>query len=168
VPKFLVSGWTISGLARIQTGLPMPFPTNAAPTGVNPALSDPTLQRCSTLTHCWRTAQRKTAPVTNNRLRLIVSLSRRRPGRRAWIQSAYRQSATWMHRFRINLTYRDLFNFHCAPSFRSDCMSHQMIQLRLVGNLQNTQIWKCLPHRGLMFPLVVLRQSLSLALLDMI
>jgi hypothetical protein len=45
VPKFLVSGWTISGLARIQTGLPMPFPTNAAPTGVNPALSDPTLQR---------------------------------------------------------------------------------------------------------------------------
>lgn len=40
-----ISGWEISGIARIQSGFPMSFPSGAAPTGVNPTLSDPTLAR---------------------------------------------------------------------------------------------------------------------------
>jgi hypothetical protein len=41
--RYAISGWTISSLTRLQQGMPMNFPTNAAPTGVNPALSDPNL-----------------------------------------------------------------------------------------------------------------------------
>lgn len=38
-----ISGWQVNTLARLQKGMPMNFPTNAAATGVNPALSDPSL-----------------------------------------------------------------------------------------------------------------------------
>ena len=41
--RYAVSGWTISSLTRLQQGMPMNFPTNAAPTGLDPALSDPSL-----------------------------------------------------------------------------------------------------------------------------
>jgi hypothetical protein len=41
--RYAISGWTVSSLTRLQQGMPMSFPTNAAPTGVAPALSDPTL-----------------------------------------------------------------------------------------------------------------------------
>jgi TonB dependent receptor len=44
VSKF-VSGWSVSGIARIQEGLPMTFPTNAVPTGVSPGLSNRSLER---------------------------------------------------------------------------------------------------------------------------
>jgi hypothetical protein len=40
-----ISGWVISGIARLQEGLPMAFPSNAVPTGVSPRLSDRTLDR---------------------------------------------------------------------------------------------------------------------------
>ena len=55
--RYLASGWQISALARLQSGMPMPYPsgqksgspvaypTGAAPTGVNPKLSHPTLDR---------------------------------------------------------------------------------------------------------------------------
>jgi outer membrane receptor protein involved in Fe transport len=41
--RYAISGWTVSSLTRLQEGMPMNFPTNAAPTGVNPALPDPSL-----------------------------------------------------------------------------------------------------------------------------
>ena len=41
----LVSGWSVSGIARIQEGLPMAFPTNAVPTGAAPDLSNRSLDR---------------------------------------------------------------------------------------------------------------------------
>ena len=41
--RYAVSGWTVSSLTRLQQGMPMNFPTNAAPTGVDPSLSDPSL-----------------------------------------------------------------------------------------------------------------------------
>ena len=41
----LVSGWTISAIARIQQGWPMDFPGNAVPTGVSPKLDSPSLDR---------------------------------------------------------------------------------------------------------------------------
>jgi hypothetical protein len=40
-----ISGWTISGIARLQEGMPMSFPTGAAPTGVSPTVSNRTLAR---------------------------------------------------------------------------------------------------------------------------
>jgi hypothetical protein len=46
LPKALrtaVSGWEFSTLTRLQEGMPMNFPSGAAPTGVNPALSNPSL-----------------------------------------------------------------------------------------------------------------------------
>ncbi len=43
--RHVISGWEISGIARIQSGLPMNFPAGAAATGVSPVLSDPTLSR---------------------------------------------------------------------------------------------------------------------------
>jgi hypothetical protein len=43
--KWLIGGWEVSAIARIQRGMPMSFPANAAPTGLNPALSDPTLMQ---------------------------------------------------------------------------------------------------------------------------
>jgi hypothetical protein len=39
--RAVISGWEISSLTRLQQGMPMNFPANAAPTGLNPALSDP-------------------------------------------------------------------------------------------------------------------------------
>jgi len=39
--RWAVSGWQVSSLTRLQKGMPMNFPANAAPTGVNPELSDP-------------------------------------------------------------------------------------------------------------------------------
>jgi hypothetical protein len=38
-----ISGWEFHTLARLQKGMPMNFPANAAPTGVNPALANPSL-----------------------------------------------------------------------------------------------------------------------------
>jgi hypothetical protein len=43
--RWLIGGWEISTLTRLQKGMPMNFPTNAAPTGINPALSDPSLEQ---------------------------------------------------------------------------------------------------------------------------
>jgi hypothetical protein len=41
--RWLIGGWEVSTLTRLQKGMPMNFPTNAAPTGINPAQSDPSL-----------------------------------------------------------------------------------------------------------------------------
>jgi len=55
--RYLASGWQISALVRLQSGMPMPYPsgqqtgnpiaypTGGAPTGVNPSLENPTLDR---------------------------------------------------------------------------------------------------------------------------
>lgn len=45
VPQALVGGWKISAIARLQSGFPLTTPTGVIPTGVNPKLSHPTLQR---------------------------------------------------------------------------------------------------------------------------
>lgn len=41
----LIGGWQVSAIARIQQGWPMDFPANAMPTGVNPRLDEPNLDR---------------------------------------------------------------------------------------------------------------------------
>jgi hypothetical protein len=41
--RYAVSGWEVSTLTRLQEGMPMNFPSGAAPTGLNPALPDPSL-----------------------------------------------------------------------------------------------------------------------------
>jgi hypothetical protein len=41
--RWFISGWQVSTLDRLQKGMPMSFPSGAAPTGVNPALADPSL-----------------------------------------------------------------------------------------------------------------------------
>lgn len=50
----LVSGWRLSAIARLQSGMPLTTPTGVIPTGVNPKLSNPTLNRwfntCTQLT----------------------------------------------------------------------------------------------------------------------
>lgn len=38
-----ISGWQVNTLARLQKGMPMNFPTNAAATGADPSVSDPSL-----------------------------------------------------------------------------------------------------------------------------
>jgi hypothetical protein len=38
--RWAISGWQLSTLVRLQEGMPMNFPAGAAPTGVNPTLSD--------------------------------------------------------------------------------------------------------------------------------
>ncbi len=38
-----IGGWEVHALARLQKGMPMNFPANAAPTGLNPALPNPSL-----------------------------------------------------------------------------------------------------------------------------
>jgi hypothetical protein len=38
-----ISGWQVNTLVRLQKGMPMNFPTNAAATGVDPALPNPSL-----------------------------------------------------------------------------------------------------------------------------
>ena len=43
--RYAVSGWEFSTLTRLQQGMPMNFPSGAAPTGVNPALSNPSYAR---------------------------------------------------------------------------------------------------------------------------
>jgi len=39
--RWAVEGWEISSLTRLQKGMPLAFPANAAPTGLDPALSTP-------------------------------------------------------------------------------------------------------------------------------
>ena len=39
--RYAVTGWEFSTLTRLQEGMPMTFPTGAAPTGLNPALPNP-------------------------------------------------------------------------------------------------------------------------------
>ena len=41
--RWAVSGWQVSTLVRLQKGMPMNFPSGAAPTGLDPAMSDPSL-----------------------------------------------------------------------------------------------------------------------------
>jgi hypothetical protein len=41
--RWAISGWEVSTLDRLQKGMPMSFPSGAAPTGINPAKSDPSL-----------------------------------------------------------------------------------------------------------------------------
>jgi hypothetical protein len=41
--RWAITGWQFSTLDRLQKGMPMSFPTGAAPTGVNPAKSAPSL-----------------------------------------------------------------------------------------------------------------------------
>ena len=43
--RYLASGWQVSALARIQSGMPMAFPTNAVPTGASPVLDNQNLDR---------------------------------------------------------------------------------------------------------------------------
>jgi hypothetical protein len=43
--KYAVSGWEFSTLTRLQEGMPMSFPSGAAPTGINPALPNPSYTR---------------------------------------------------------------------------------------------------------------------------
>jgi hypothetical protein len=48
VVKHLISGWEVSGIARLQSGLPLAFPTNAinaVPTGVSPKYDGQNLDR---------------------------------------------------------------------------------------------------------------------------
>ncbi len=39
--RWAISGWQVSTLTRLQKGMPMSFPSGAAPTGLNPALPSP-------------------------------------------------------------------------------------------------------------------------------
>jgi hypothetical protein len=39
--RWAISGWQVSTLTRLQKGMPMPFPSGAAATGLNPALPSP-------------------------------------------------------------------------------------------------------------------------------
>jgi hypothetical protein len=39
--RWAMSGWQVSTLVRLQKGMPVSFPSGAAPTGLNPALPDP-------------------------------------------------------------------------------------------------------------------------------
>jgi hypothetical protein len=52
--RWLIGGWEVSAIARVYQGMPMNFPANAAPTGLNPAISDPNLTQwfntCTQLT----------------------------------------------------------------------------------------------------------------------
>jgi Carboxypeptidase regulatory-like domain/TonB dependent receptor len=41
--RWAISGWEFHTLVRLQKGMPMNFPANAAPTGLDPALSNPSL-----------------------------------------------------------------------------------------------------------------------------
>lgn len=41
--RWAISGWEMSTLTRLQKGMPMSFPANAAPTGLNPAISNQSL-----------------------------------------------------------------------------------------------------------------------------
>jgi len=45
VVKHLISGWEVSGIARLQSGLPMAFPSNAVPTGASPKYDGQNLDR---------------------------------------------------------------------------------------------------------------------------
>ncbi len=45
VVKHLISGWEVSGIARLQSGLPMNFPGGAIPTGVSPKYDGQNLDR---------------------------------------------------------------------------------------------------------------------------
>jgi hypothetical protein len=52
--RWLIGGWEVSAIARVYQGMPMNFPANAAPTGLNPSISDPNLSQwfntCTQLT----------------------------------------------------------------------------------------------------------------------
>ena len=39
--RWAISGWQVSTLTRLQKGMPLPFPSGAAPTGLSPALPSP-------------------------------------------------------------------------------------------------------------------------------
>ncbi|HEV2949952.1 MAG TPA: hypothetical protein VGX70_21420, partial [Gemmataceae bacterium] len=41
--RWAISGWEVSTLTRLQKGMPLSFPANAAPTGLNPAISNQSL-----------------------------------------------------------------------------------------------------------------------------
>lgn len=43
--RHAISGWEVSGVARLQSGMPMNFPTNAVPTGVSPKYDGQNLDR---------------------------------------------------------------------------------------------------------------------------
>jgi hypothetical protein len=43
--RHLIGGWEVSGIARLQSGMPMNFPTNAVPTGVSPKYDGQNLDR---------------------------------------------------------------------------------------------------------------------------
>jgi hypothetical protein len=43
--RYAVSNWSFSSLTRLTQGMPMSFPANAVPTGVNPAVADPNYNR---------------------------------------------------------------------------------------------------------------------------
>ncbi len=45
VVQRLIGGWEVSGIARIQEGMPINFPSNAVPTGLDPRLASRTLDR---------------------------------------------------------------------------------------------------------------------------
>src|SRR6185436_12170576 len=45
VVRALLGGWEVSGIARMQGGMPLAFPSNAVPTGADPRLADRNLDR---------------------------------------------------------------------------------------------------------------------------
>jgi hypothetical protein len=45
VVRRLIGGWEVSGIARMQGGMPLAFPANAVPTGADPRLADRSLDR---------------------------------------------------------------------------------------------------------------------------
>ncbi|WP_130420124.1 hypothetical protein [Edaphobacter modestus] len=52
--RTLIGGWSISALARVQSGMPLTTPTGVIPTGASAKLDNPTLDRwfntCTELT----------------------------------------------------------------------------------------------------------------------
>jgi len=53
--RWAIGGWEMSTLTRLQKGMPLAFPANAAPTGLDPGLSNPSLYQwfntCTQLTN---------------------------------------------------------------------------------------------------------------------
>jgi hypothetical protein len=58
--RWAASGWQVSTLVRLQKGMPMSFPSDAAPTGLNPALPSPSY------TEWFNTCTQLTGNATQN------------------------------------------------------------------------------------------------------
>lgn len=64
VVKHLISGWSISGIARLQSGMPIGLNANSVPTGNSPAYSGQSLDRWfNTCTLSYRQVNNEMVPV---------------------------------------------------------------------------------------------------------